>query len=333
VHSWGLLSRVPAASQRPGPFRLPTPIARAALGPDGTVAWQPPGGRGLVVAEAREAAPTEPRGDSLSSALTRFGDTVRRYRSAAGLSRREVAERMRCAEAVVERTENAERMPSRGFAQEADRLLGTGGALAALWPSLVKSAYPDWFWQVVELEQQASFVQEFETVAIPGLLQTEAYARAVFATAHPVAPALRIEQFVAARMDRQRLLDRRDPPQIMIVLDEGVLRRRVGGSRTMSEQLGHLVAVAELPKVHLQVIPFSVREHPGGMTPFRIMGFREGPDVLYGESFIGGQVTNDARQLRQHHVAFDLIQANALSPHDSRALIRRLRKETEGGSD
>ncbi len=134
-------------------------------------------------------------------------------------------------------------------------------------------------------------------------------------------------------MDRQRILERGDPPQIMIALDEGVLRRRVGGGGTMREQLGHLLAVAELPKVCLQVIPFSVRQHPGGMTPFRIMGFREGPDVLYGESFIGGQVTSDPRQLRQHQLAFNLIQANALSPHGSRVLIRRLRREIDDGPD
>ncbi|MGW4563978.1 helix-turn-helix domain-containing protein [Streptomyces sp. NPDC004561] len=273
------------------------------------------------------------RGENLSSALSRFADAAQRCRLAAGLSRREVAERTRCAEADVERMENAEQMPSRSYAVEADRLLGADGALAALWPSLVKSAYPEWFWQVIELEQQASFVQEFETVAIPGLLQTEAYARAVFCTAHPTASALQIEQFVTARLDRQRILDRRDPPQIMIALDEAVLRRRVGGSRTMSEQLGHLLAVAGLPRVHVQVVPFSVREHPGSMTPFRIMGFREGRDFLYGESFIGGQVTTDVHQLSQHHLAFNLIQAHALSPQDSRVLIRRLRKEIEGGPD
>ncbi|MFS4091579.1 helix-turn-helix domain-containing protein [Streptomyces sp. AF1A] len=333
VHAWGLLSRVPAASRQPTSSWPGTPIARAVLGPDGTVAWQPPGGRGLVPAEGQDAGPTQSRGEPLSSALSRFADAARRHRTAAALSRREMAERLGCSEADVERLEGAAQVPSRGFAVEADRILGADGALAALWPSLVESAYPEWFWQVIELEQQASFVQEFETVAIPGLLQTEAYARAVFCTAHPMAPPLQIEQFVIARLDRQRILARDDPPQIMIALDEAVLRRRVGGSRTMSEQLGHLLGVAELPRVHLQVIPFSVRQHPGGMTPFRIMGFREGPEFLYGESFIGGQVTNDAQQLRQHHLAFNLIQAHALSPPDSRVLIRRLRREIEGGPD
>ncbi|MGV9990828.1 helix-turn-helix domain-containing protein [Streptomyces sp. NPDC003374] len=333
VHAWGLLSRLPAASRQPLPSCPPDPIARAALGPDGSVAWQPPGGRGLADPDAPDAASGRPGGESLLSALNRFGAALRGYRLAAGLGLPELAGRMGCPEDVLERVENAGRMPSRGFAEEADRLLGTGGALAARWPALVESAYPDWFWQVVEVEQQASFLQEFETVAVPGLLQTEAYARAVFTTAQPVLPALRIEQLVTARMDRRRLLDRCDPPRVMIVLDESVLRRRVGGRRIMGEQLGHLAAVTELPKVDLQVIPFGLREHPGTMTPFRIMGFREGPDLLYGESFLGGQVTDDAHQLRQHQLAFNLLQANALSPHDSRVLIRRLRKELDGGPD
>lgn len=333
VHSWGLLSRVPAPrepkSSWPG-----TPIARAVLGPDGTVAWQPPAGGGLLVAVERQAAGAMPaQRDDLSCALIRFAGAVQHHRLAAGLSRGQLAERARCDESDVELLENAEQLPSRAFAAEADRLLGADGALASLWPSLLRSAYPDWFWQVVELEQQASFIQEFETVAVPGLLQTEAYARAVFSTAHPTASALQIEQFVTARLDRQRILDRHDPPHVMIALDEAVLRRRVGGGQAMGGQLAHLMAMADLPRVHLQVIPFSVREHPGGMTPFRIMGFREGPDVLYGESFIGGQVTDDARQLGQHHLVFNLIQAHALSPRDSRVLLRRLREEIDGGPD
>lgn len=333
VHTWGLLSRVPAQPGQRTSSWLGTPIARAVLGPDGKVAWQPPVDEGLVPVEAQAAGPTPVRREDLPSALSRFACAVGQYRSAAGLSQQQLAERMRCAGSDVERVEGAEKMPSRGFAVEADRILGAEGALAALWPALLKSAYPNWFWQVIELEQQANFIQEFETVAIPGLLQTEAYARAVFRTAHPVASALQIEQFVTARLDRQRILDRRDPPQIMIALDEAVLRRRVGGGRVMGEQLGHLMAMADLPRVHLQVIPFTVHEHPGGMTPFRIMGFREGPDVLYGESFIGGQVTNDPHQLRQHHLAFNLIQAHALSPPDSRVLMRRLRKEIDFGPD
>lgn len=332
LYAWGLLSRMPAGLKEPTPSSPHTPLAWAAPRPDGTVAWLPHAVRPLV-ADETNGAPAASSGDTISSLLARFGGEVQRYRLTAGLTPRELAERADCTAAMVQRVENGEQMPSRDLAQRVDRLLGIDGELVKLWPSLIRSAYPDWFWQVIELEQQAGFIQEFETVAVPGLLQTEAYARAIFTAAHPVASKLQIEQFVGARVDRQRILTRREPPQIMITLDEGVLRRRIGGKSVMSEQLGHLLRTADLPKVHLQVLPFNVREHPGGMTPFRLMGFREGPDVLYGETFIGGQTTNDASQLQQHKLAFNLIQSKALSRDDSRVFIRDVKEEMDHGPD
>ncbi|WP_167459246.1 MULTISPECIES: helix-turn-helix domain-containing protein [Streptomyces] len=331
VYAWGLLSHMPAGTMETSPPWRRTPIAWAAPGPDGTVAWLPHGGQPFISEEGSEIPATST--ESVSSLLSRFGREVHRYRLTAGLTQAEFAERADCTETMVGRIENAQEMPSYDFAQRVDRVLGTDGAMVKLWPSLIRSAYPDWFWHVIELEQRAGFIQEFESVAIPGLLQTEAYARAIFTAAQPVAPELQIEQFVAARIDRQRILTRREPPQVMVTLDEGVLRRSIGGSRVMSEQLGHLLDRADLPKVHLQVIPFNVREHPGGMTPFRLMGFREGPDVLYGETFIGGQTSVDAAQLQQHKLAFNLIQSRALSRDDSRVFIRDLKEELDRGSD
>lgn len=332
VYAWGLLSRMPAGLKETGPSWPRTPMAWAAPGPDGTVAWLPHGGWPLG-AEAGNETATAPAVQSISSLLSHFGGEVRRYRLMAGLTQAELADGAHCTPRMVGCIENAQELPSRLFAQQADRLLGSDGALVKLWPSLIRSAYPDWFWQVIELEQRASFIQEFETVAIPGLLQTDSYARAIFRAAHPVASTLQIDQFVAARIDRKRILTRREPPQIVITLDEGVLRRRIGGRDIMSEQLGDLLQSAALPRVHLQVIPFSTRCHPGGMTPFRLMGFREGPDVLYGETFIGGQTTNDPKQVQQHKLAFNLIQSKALSRDDSRVLIRELKEELERGSD
>jgi transcriptional regulator with XRE-family HTH domain len=307
-------------------------MAWAAQGPGGTVTWLPHGGR-PPGEELASGADTAPAVQSISSLLSRFGGEVRRYRLEAGLTRQELADGAYCTSHMVARIERAQEIPSRFFAQQADRLLGADGALVMLWPSLVRSAYPDWFWQVIELEQQASFIQELETVAIPGLLQTDSYARAVFTAAHPVASKLEIDQLVAARIDRQRLLTRREPPQVMITLDEAVLRRRIGGKAVMSGQLERLLHSSGLPRVHLQVIPFDVRDHPGGMTPFRLMGFRDGPDVVYGETFIGGQTTTDPQQVQQHKLAFHLIQSKALSPDESRFLIGELKKEIERGAD
>ncbi|MFJ5558747.1 helix-turn-helix domain-containing protein [Streptomyces sp. NPDC093250] len=340
VYAWGLLSRVSAATKEAGttyagtlgtePSWSRTPVAWAAPGPDGTVAWLSHGGRPLVAVQGGETSTAS--AESISSLLCRFGREVRRYRLIVGLTRAEFADSVDCTETTAGGIENAQQMPSYDFAQRADRLLGADGALVKLWPLLIRSAYPDWFWHVIELEQRAGFIQEFESVAIPGLLQTEAYARAIFTAAHPVATKLQIEQFVAARIDRQRILTRAEPPQVMVTLDEGVLRRCIGGSRVMSEQLGHLLERADLPKVHLQVIPFHVRQHPGGMTPFRLMGFREGTDVLYGETFIGGQTTVDPAQIQQHKLAFNLIQSEALSRDESRALIRDMKEELDRAS-
>ncbi|MEU6572247.1 helix-turn-helix transcriptional regulator [Streptomyces sp. NPDC046805] len=335
TYAWGLLSRMPAAPTGPGAAWLRTPLAWAAPGPDGTVTWLPHGGRqdGTEEAGDEPTATAPPPVRSISSQLTRFGGEIRRYRILAGLGRSEFAERAHCTSELVARIETAREMPSRAFAQQADRLLGGDGALVGLWPALIRGAYPDWFWKVIELEQQATFIQELETVAVPGLLQTDAYARALFTAANPVATKLRIDQLVAARIDRQRLLTRPEPPQLVITLDEGVLRRHIGGRAVVGEQLGHLLRSADLPKVHLQVLPFSVRDHPGGMTPFRVMGFCEGPDVVYGETFMGGRTTHDSEQVQQHKLAFSLIQSKALSRDDSRVFIRELKKEIERGSD
>ncbi|MEV8593430.1 Scr1 family TA system antitoxin-like transcriptional regulator [Streptomyces sp. NPDC052013] len=331
AYAWGLLSRIPASTEEGAPQGPLTPLAWAAPNPEGTVAWLVHAGRPRGEESGGQAPPAVE--ESIGSLLARFGREVSRYRLIAGYTRAELAAGTACPEGTVELIENARHMPSYDFARRADRLLGTDGALVALWPSLVRPAYPDWFWHVIELERQAGFIQEFESVAIPGLLQTQAYARAICTAAHPVAPELEIEQFVAARIDRQRILTRREPPQVMVTLDEGVLRRCVGGSRVMSEQLAHLLDLAALPRIHLQVIPFHVREHPGGMTPFRIMGFREGPDVLYGETFIGGQTTIDAGQVQQHKLAFNLIQSKALSLDDSQVLIRDLKEELGRAAD
>ncbi|WP_082127064.1 helix-turn-helix domain-containing protein [Allosalinactinospora lopnorensis] len=333
TYAWGQVSRIPlnfGTSARSWP-RIP--IAWAALGPGGRVAWLRSRGWPSAMEEREYEMPVAFNSKSISSLLSYFGSEVRRYRHAAGLTQEELGEQMHYTAAMIGHIENAKRMPSRSFTQQADQLLHADGALVKLWPLLTQSAHPDWFQQIVELEREASSIHEFESVAVPGLLQTEAYARAILTSARPMDSELQIEQLVAARTDRQRILSGHEPPQMVVTLDEGVLRRRIGGDKIMSEQLGYLLEMSSMPRVHLQVIPFSTREHPGGMTPFRIMGFQEGPDVLYGETFINGQMTNSADQVRQHKLAFNLFQAKALPKDDSHALIYSIQKDINNGYD
>ncbi|WP_425840242.1 DUF5753 domain-containing protein [Streptomyces fractus] len=182
---------------------------------------------------------------------------------------------------------------------------------------------------IAELEQRAAVIHEFASAAVPELLRTEDYARALCATAHPLDPPLRTEQRLAALARRGRVLARREPAHLVAVLDEGVLRHRVGGKRVMSGQLGHLLERGALPRIHLQVLPIDVPDHPGKLPPFRLMGFGEGPDVLCGESSLGVQSTLDAGQLREHRLAFRQIRSRALSRDDSRELIRALKAELD----
>ncbi|WP_046468872.1 helix-turn-helix domain-containing protein [Allosalinactinospora lopnorensis] len=264
---------------------------------------------------------------STTSLLSYFGSEVRRYRLAAGLSQERLGKLTHYTAGMVGHIENAKRIPSPDFAEQADQVLHANGALAKLWPLLTDSARPNWFRPMLELEQSAVVIHEFETITIPGPLQTEGYARALFACTHPTVSDEEIGELIEAHTYRQRLLTKRTPSHLVFTLDEGVIRRRIGGNSVMAEQLRHLVAVAELPNVHLQVIPFSTQEHPGGLRPFRIMGFGEGADVLYSEAFVNGHMTSDSEQLRRHRLAFDLILAKSLSQDDSRMLIQRVQQE------
>ncbi|WP_119726846.1 helix-turn-helix domain-containing protein [Thermomonospora amylolytica] len=326
VCAWGHISACLAGCDGTPPIL--TPLAWATPHHDGTLEWLPLGATPDGLGEAGTApGPSEHR--DLVSPLVRFGREMRRHRLHAHLTPEEIAERAQCTTAKVLAIENGITVPTRSVARHIDRAVSADGALVELWVSIMQSAYPPWFRTIVEQERKAVFIQEFESVAVPGLFQTEEYARALFTSANPMASHLWIEQFVVARLDRQDLLAAEEQPRIMLVLDESVFRRRVGGRRVMSEQLGHLLRCARLPRVHLQVLPFSVRDHPGGLVPFRVMGFQSQADVCYEETFLDGRLTSDPSHVQQRKLAFNILQAKALSQQDSQSLIRRIKEEME----
>jgi Domain of unknown function (DUF5753) len=153
--------------------------------------------------------------------------------------------------------ETGSRAPSLDFAARADEVLGTGGLLARPQPFVRAEAYPAWFRDWVEIERDATSLRWFEPLLVPGLLQTEEYARAVLAAAHPAAAEGEVDRLVGARMDRQAILARDDPPLMWVIIDEGVLTRPVGGARVMRDQIGRLIAATRQPKIMLQVLPVS----------------------------------------------------------------------------
>lgn len=178
----------------------------------------------------------------------------------------------------------------------------------------------------IGFEAEAAELLIYETVLVNGLLQTERYARALFASASmPQNTRDMIERKVTVRMARQEVLTRQDAVKAWAILDESVLRRRVGGPDVHSEQLKRLVEVSELPNVTIQVIPFDSGPHPGMIGSFTVVRFAspDDPDIVYIEGVTGGTFaeSEDAVQYRQ---LFDHLRAAALSPADSRSAISAL---------
>ncbi len=140
-------------------------------------------------------------------------------------------------------------------------------------------AYPAWFRDWVEIEREAVSLRWFEPLLIPGLLQTEEYARAVLAAAHPASPQDEVERLVSARMDRQAILDQAGPPLLWVILDEGVLTRPVGGPAVMRDQIERLIKAARQPRIVLQVVPLGAGAHAGLAGRFAIASFDGPADV------------------------------------------------------
>jgi transcriptional regulator with XRE-family HTH domain len=206
--------------------------------------------------------------DSAGSPLRVFGAELRHYRTRAGLSQDQLGARVYCSGDLVGKIENGQRAPARKFTADCDEIpeLDTRGALMRLWEHLQDHmryrAYPGWFHDWPGKEAEARTLRAFEPLLVPGLLQTENYARAVLRTRVGDTDD-EIEEMVSARLGRQALLARDRPPTLWVIIDEGVLRRPVGGADVMREQLGHLAEAARRPNVVLHAVPAAVGAYEG----------------------------------------------------------------------
>jgi transcriptional regulator with XRE-family HTH domain len=193
---------------------------------------------------------------------------VRYYREQAGLSQVELAALVNCSHDVISRIETGDRAPAKDFPERLDAVkeLDTRGGLARIWKKLSKGlrlqAVPGWFRPWAHLEARALALRLYEPLILPGLFQTEEYARRILAV-EPGADRDKLDEQVADRMGRQTILYRAEAPQLWSVMDEAVLHRCIGGADAMHAQLLHLVELAERPRVTIQIIPASVGEHAG----------------------------------------------------------------------
>jgi hypothetical protein len=168
---------------------------------------------------------------------------------------------------------------------------------------------PNWFEVYIGLEEAASRIRAYEVQFVPGLLQTEDYARAVTLLGHPTAAGHEVERRVGLRMRRQSLLTSDEPPQLWAVVDEAVLRRPLGGVQVMRRQLRHLQELTELPNVTLQMVPFKLGGHAAAGGPFSILRFAEGdlPDVVYLEQLTSSLYLDKRDEVDHYHMVMERL--------------------------
>ncbi|MBB6172320.1 hypothetical protein HNR23_003400 [Nocardiopsis mwathae] len=208
-----------------------------------------------------------------------------------------------------------------------DRELNTGGALTELWDRLSESALAPGYQDAAELERAASEIWEFHQMVVPGLLQTEEYARHILRTGLPRDTPDSIEELVQIRMKRQELLKSDEAPALVFVLDESVLRRPTGGREIMARQLANLLEKSQRPKVAIQVIPFATTDHPGLSEAFELFKVPGQGVILYLETRREGTIVHDLDAVDDYSRLFGDLRGAALPLDATRQLIATVQGE------
>ncbi|MFI1681726.1 Scr1 family TA system antitoxin-like transcriptional regulator [Streptomyces sp. NPDC020607] len=261
--------------------------------------------------------------DPSASPLDYYGSELRRLREAAGLSQSQLGSCVFVTASLIGQVETTRRVPTRDFSERVDAALGTDGLFSRLVGLVLRSQLPTWFQAYAEMEARATYISTYQAQLVYGLLQTEGYARAVLATGVPP----RLDDLVAARMERQRILDRDRPPLSLVILDEAVLHRPVGGWKVTRDQLGRLLDVVERRWVSVQVLPYEAGEHASLVGSFNLLRFDDAPELVYTEDLISGHMTANSDTIREAHRRYANLQAAALSEGDSAELINRVMEE------
>lgn len=271
-----------------------------------------------------------------------LGRRLHELREAAGLSREEAARILRVAPATVRRMETAEVSLKIPYVQmlltaygvpehEADTFVALAeDANRPGWWQRYHDVLPEWFSLYVSLEGAARIIRSYEPHFVPGLLQTEDYARAVLeaGTIGTAGPET-VERHVALRMERQKLLERLDPPHLWVLMEETVLRRPVSGdSRVMRDQLDKLLEFAARDRVTLQIAEFADGPHPGTYAPFSLFRFAEPelPDMVFTEYLTGALYLDSRKEVSVHLEVLDHMTAGAASARRTEKLLLECRE-------
>ncbi|MFG1667632.1 helix-turn-helix domain-containing protein [Streptomyces sp. Y7] len=274
-----------------------------------------------------------------------LGRRLQELRKAKGLSAQEVGHRLRQAHTTVIRMEQAKvtlkwatvkaMLEIYGVDEtEAMQFLAlTDQANEPGWWQSYRDALPSWFAVHVSLENSATHIRGYEPHVVPGLLQTDDYARDVLRLNRPRPTQEELDRRVALRMERQALLTRTDPapPQLWIIMDETVLRRPAGEPEVMKAQIDRLVEAMDLPNVTLQVLAFTAGLHPGAFGPFTLFRFPmpDFPDIVCTDNLSSATYSENDEEVALHREVLDRMSAQAMSKRRTREFLLNVRKELD----
>ncbi|CAM5619334.1 helix-turn-helix domain-containing protein [Streptomyces griseomycini] len=261
-----------------------------------------------------------------SDSLRTFGAVVQGLREHAGLSREQFGELVRYSKHTVASVELGRRMPDAAFVERAEEALGNTGALRRAAGCLARQpGLAAWFRRWARLEQVAVNLYTYECRMVPGLLQTEAYARALAADQLPPLDDAQIEERWAARAERQRVLRERPNTAFSFILEEHLLLRRTGGPRVTRGIIDHLLEVAQLRNVELQVMPLVSEAHAGLQGPIRLAETPENQWFAYNEGQESGLLITDRKVTSVLQSRYARMRSQALPIQDSTCLLQRMR--------
>ncbi|MFD0397407.1 Scr1 family TA system antitoxin-like transcriptional regulator [Kitasatospora sp. NPDC127121] len=268
--------------------------------------------------------------DGVAEFYAAVGKLIRHFRERAGLTQRELAEKLGYSEDQLGAVERGKRTPRVEILTKADEVLGAGGALLVVADDVMKAKiriserHPASSRAFTSEEGRAVEIHEYSTMVIPGLLQTEAYIRALYEMRRPLLSPEQIDEWVAARLARQEILTRWPLPVVTWVVDESVLRRPLGGWDVHAEQLRHLLKVGQVRGPELQVMPLDRMNHAGMGGSFTILTPPGRPQVAYAAAQHVNRLITDPVEVRNMAARYSSIRAQALGLRESLALIEMI---------
>ncbi|MFM9493387.1 Scr1 family TA system antitoxin-like transcriptional regulator [Streptomyces galilaeus] len=279
---------------------------------------------------SREERDPQDDGEQSSDLFRAVGKQIRVLRERAVLTQRELGDRLGYGEDLISSVERGRRTPQRELLEAADELLGAGGLLKATIEDVEKAKakarvrHPAWFRDYARLEADAVEINFYNNHDIPGLLQTERRARALYEMRKPLLDEDTIEQRVAARLGRQEILTRWPPPMVTAVMEEAALRRPIGGPEVHKEQLEQLLRLGRLRSLELQVMPMDRTEHAGMGGPFILLTPKGKPQLGYTEVQNSSRLATDSEEVRILAARYGSIRAQALTPRESLDLMEEM---------